>query len=85
MNIILFDFPYGKITLFFSFQYELKKSIMDNLEIKNYMYSPGDCLSKEEATDIIKERFFNPKPVEFDDIGEENIEVCCPSYEGICP
>ena len=58
---------------------------MDNLPINNYglLYSPGECYSREEAIEIIKENFFNPQPVEEQE--EENIQVCCPSYEGKYP
>lgn len=58
---------------------------MDNLPINNYglLYSPGECYSREEAKEIIKESFFNPQPVEEQE--EENIQVCCPSYEGKYP
>ena len=58
---------------------------MDNLPINNYglLYSPGECYSREEAIEIIKESFFNPLPVEEEE--EENIQVCCPSYEGKYP
>ena len=58
---------------------------MDNLPINNYglLYSPGECYSREEARELIKESFFNPEPVEEQE--EEEIQVCCPSYEGKYP
>ena len=58
---------------------------MDNLPINSYglLYSPGECYSREEAKEIIKEIFFNPLPVQEQE--EDEIQVCCPSYEGKYP